>query len=108
MSEADLTAYIDDKANYGDYFWKDSGNPSSSWAVPFVTGHKYKIHWQEGLDFEFMKYEVSERWEKTDLDIHFMHNFTDVREAVYFNLEADPDQRMDNETYNPDYPMNNG
>lgn len=45
MDDATLQAYIDDKDNYGSYFWKDTGNPSSSWAVPFVTGHKYKIHW---------------------------------------------------------------
>lgn len=48
-----------------------------------------------------MKYEVSERWTKDDLDVQLMHNFTDVREAVYFNLDSNSDTRMDNETYNP-------
>lgn len=30
--------------------------------MPYVTGHKYRVHWGEGLDFEWMNVEVSERW----------------------------------------------
>jgi hypothetical protein len=38
-------AYIDDKTNYGTILYKDKNSPSNAWATPFVTGHKYKIHW---------------------------------------------------------------
>lgn len=40
MTEEELEAYIDDSSNYGTIEWKEEG-----WGVPFVTGHKYKIHW---------------------------------------------------------------
>jgi len=34
-----------------------------AWAVPFVTGHKYKISWgYTGLDFDQMQVDLSERW----------------------------------------------
>ena len=34
-----------------------------SWAVPFVTGHKYNISWgYTGLDFDQMQVDLSERW----------------------------------------------
>jgi len=55
-----------------------------------------------------MKFEMSERWETDDLNVYFVHNFTDVREAVYFDIDADENQRMANDTYNEAYPMNSG
>lgn len=55
-----------------------------------------------------MKFEMSERWETDDLNVLFVHNFTDVREAVYFDINGDEAQRMANETYNEAYPMNSG
>jgi len=36
--------------------------PTNSWAVPFVTGHRYKAHWRFGIDFSTMKVEVSPEW----------------------------------------------
>jgi len=45
MDDATLEAYLDDVNNFGNYFWKDGSRPDSSWAIPFVTGKKYKIHW---------------------------------------------------------------
>lgn len=38
-------AYIDDKSNYGTIIFKSKLAPGDGWATPFVTGHKYKIHW---------------------------------------------------------------
>jgi hypothetical protein len=35
------------------------------WAVPFVTGHKYRIQWGSNLtslDFTEMKFTLSEEW----------------------------------------------
>lgn len=39
-----------------------------------------------GLDFETMKYTLSEKWEPTDKDIYFVHNFTDVRAEINFTV----------------------
>lgn len=47
------TEYILNKTNYGTMVFKLSLDPSNGWAVPFVTGHKYKIHFgMTGLDYE--------------------------------------------------------
>ena len=52
--------------------------------MPFVTGKKYRLHWESGLDFDKMKVMVSERWQPTDLNTFFEFNFTESREAVNF------------------------
>lgn len=50
--------YIVDRSNYGSFNWKK--NPGKDWSIPFVTGHKYKIHWGlTGVDFETMKVTVN-------------------------------------------------
>jgi hypothetical protein len=54
----------------------------NAWAVPYVTGHKYKVHWRYGLDFWRMNMTLSPRWKKTDLPIEFEFNFTDIRAAI--------------------------
>lgn len=46
--------YYNTTENYGIIPFKPKLDPMSAWAIPFVTGHKYKIHWQYGLDFERM------------------------------------------------------
>jgi len=50
--------------------------------MPFVTSHRYRIHWESGLDFDSMKMEMSERWEVDDQNIFLVFNFTETREAV--------------------------
>ena len=50
--------------------------------MPFVTGHRYRLHWEAGLDFDTMKIEVSEMWATTDKDIRMIFNHTETREAV--------------------------
>ena len=58
--QEDLDAYLDDTANYGSIDFKELKDPSNGWATPFVTGHKYKLHWgQSGLDFESLIADVS-------------------------------------------------
>ena len=52
--------------------------------MPYVTGHKYRIHWRRGLDFDYMRYELSERGEPTDKNIFFQTNFTETRTALKF------------------------
>jgi len=59
-AQEDLDAYILEKSNYGSIDWKLKADPSSGWATPFVTGHKYKLHWgQSGVDFTGMTVDVS-------------------------------------------------
>jgi len=50
--------------------------------MPFVTGHRYRLHWEAGLDFDAMKIEVSEMWDTNDKDIRMIWNHTEKREAV--------------------------
>lgn len=57
--------------------------------MPYVTGHKYKIHWKNGLDFEQMQMDLSERWSTSDKDVYFIFNHTDVRSKVEFRNVAD-------------------
>lgn len=99
MTADEQTAYEEDKSNYGHYWWKEKKDPNASWPLSLVTGKKYKIHWQEGLDFERMKYKVSEKWTVDDPDIVFVHNFTDVRENVTFAINGNQDNLLANETY---------
>jgi hypothetical protein len=54
-----------------------------TWATPFVTGHKYKIHWgNTGIDFEGLTVVLSEKWEETDKALWLVHNYTDVRSNI--------------------------
>jgi hypothetical protein len=45
MDNVTKQAYIDDQSNYGTIMHKTDLDPNNAWATPFVTGHKYKIHW---------------------------------------------------------------
>lgn len=86
-SDEDLAAYRDEEENYSNIFFKSLRYPDNSWAVPFVTGHRYKISWSDtGLDFTRMRIDLSRKWTENDLDVGLVFNHTDVREAVYFTL----------------------
>lgn len=80
MSSTQLTEYIDKKSGYGMVYWKEKLKPMSNWAIGYVTGHKYKVHWgQTGLDFDSMTMTLSENWVETDKPIYFVHNHTEAR-----------------------------
>jgi hypothetical protein len=51
MSNTSLNNYILDKNNYSFLNMRARANPAMSWAVPYVTGKKYKIHWGYGNDW---------------------------------------------------------
>ncbi len=81
-NETDVELYFGNMSNYGIIPWKPKLDPSNAWALPMVTGHKYKVHWQYGLDFENMQITLSPRWQPTDKGLYLVFNFTDVREKV--------------------------
>lgn len=88
------TEYEANKTEHSTVIFKMKTDPKNGWAIPFVTGHKYKLSWgQTGLDFEKMQYTLSERWEPFDKDIYLLHNFTDIRAEINFTV------KMDNEDY---------
>lgn len=66
-----LQAYLDDEANYSEISFTRKLKPLNAWAVPYVTNHRYRVHWHRGLDFNLMNFERSERWETTDLNTFF-------------------------------------
>jgi len=78
-AQPNITEYRLNFSAHTDMFWKKKN--TNGWALPWVTGHKYKISWgTTGIDFEKMTLTLSERWEETDKNIILVHNFTDVRE----------------------------
>ena len=94
LANANLSQYLDSK-NYTIVPFKDKLLPTLSWAVPFVTGHKYKINWGDiGLDWNKMEVDLSERWKQNDLNIMLMHNFSLVRAAI--NVTVNGVQIMNN------------
>lgn len=52
MSDEELDEYLLSNSNYSIVPFKDKLDPTSAWAMPFVTGHRYRIHWAAGLDFD--------------------------------------------------------
>ena len=81
------TSYLESLDNVTDYSaipWKSDLDPMNAWAVPYVTGHKYKVHWRYGLDFTQMQVDLSSRWEENDKNVYLVMNFTDVRAKVEF------------------------
>jgi len=74
--------YFKTTENYAVVPFKQNLDPANAWAIPFVTGHKYKVHWQYGLDFEKLEITRSVKWQETDKNVHLVFNFTDVRENV--------------------------
>jgi len=52
-SKLNKTAFLLDKTEYSEIGQKEKLDPSESWTVPFLTGHKYKIHFGvTGINFE--------------------------------------------------------
>ena len=78
-----MTEYQENRDNWGRVYWKEKQDPGWNWVFPVVTGHKYKLSWgNAGLDFEQMKVWPSEKWEETDKNVYFVHNFTDIRAEI--------------------------
>jgi hypothetical protein len=83
MDNVTYDEYMADESNYGIIPWRKKKNPVHHWAVPFVTGHKYYVRWEHGLDFEEMTLErIPWLWHQSDLNIELVFPHYDVREAV--------------------------
>lgn len=98
-----LEDYIGNTDNYSSIKQDTDANPSTSWNVPMVTGHKYKVSWgAAGLDFEDMYVKVMPIWWENDDYIEVVHNHTDVR--VYINATQYDNNwagtQINNDTYN--------
>lgn len=62
---------------------REKPDPTFGWPIAVVTGHKYRVHWGEGIDFTSLRvYAPTEKWLETDKSVHFMTNFTDVRASI--------------------------
>lgn len=97
MDATALKAHLDDKTNYSTIIFKPKLDPSNGWATPFVTNHKYKIHFgMTGLNFENLRIDMSERWKNTDHPIYLSHNFSDVRAAI--DVIVDSNNKTENNT----------
>jgi hypothetical protein len=93
--------YINNITEFADFFFKKKADPSMGWAVPFVTGHKYRIQWGSNLtslDFTEMKFALSEEWTPTDKSIYFVHPWIDVRAKVEVRLGGSNGDLIDNNT----------
>ena len=62
FTEVELEEYLDNEENYSVVPFKSKLKPSNGWAMPFVTGYKYRVHWAEGLDFDRMRMAASDNW----------------------------------------------
>ena len=53
MSSEERQTYLDDEdqIRHSTIPFKRLKDPSNGHAVPFVTGHRYYIHWASGIDF---------------------------------------------------------
>jgi len=89
MTNDSLKSYLLDTNNYSVAKFRPKTNPANSWALPYVTGKKYKIHWQYGLDWTKMQMDLSPKWLPTDNSIYFVHNFSDVRASIDFLTGGD-------------------
>ena len=80
-----LLAYQKNLANYDESCITVLKDPGYAWALPYVTGHKYRMFWDKGqLDMTNIKMEISTRWEPTDKYVEFNLPYIDKREDIDF------------------------
>ena len=73
------TEWYWNNAAHGKIEFKEKQDPNNGYAVAYVTGHKYKVHWGTGLDFESATLMLSENWTPEDKPIYLVTNYTDGR-----------------------------
>ena len=80
--------------------YRGKTNPANHWCAPFVTGHRYYVRWEYGVDFEAMDVAIiPELWDdERDKDIKFEMPFYDVREHIHVDPNGDSANRIANGT----------
>lgn len=53
-----------------------------NWAIPVVTGHTYRFHWGENIDFDNMKIMMSPYLNQDDHNTYLTTNFTAERASI--------------------------
>jgi hypothetical protein len=76
--------------NYSVVPWRNKIYPMQAWAMPYVLGKKYKIHWGPGIDYTAMQIDLSSRWEPSDANLHLINNYTDIRNAFNVTYNGNP------------------
>jgi hypothetical protein len=82
--------------NYSIVPFRQNLDPSFSWAMPYVTGHKYKIHWSNGIDFSTMQCDLSPKWTSTDKNLYIILYTNDVKAAINVTYDGRAASRIKN------------
>ena len=69
-------------ANFSTVQYRSQANPSNSWAVPYVTGYTYNLHWgASGIDWQGLTIQNANLYETNDQTITLRINTTAYREV---------------------------
>ena len=60
------------------YNQQENKDAEYGWDIPFVTNHRYRFHFGDGLEFTDLRIENSAHKEITDLPIDLVTNFTET------------------------------
>ena len=81
-------AYFDHKNNkalMSRFAMRSYQDPRNHWAMPVVSGHKYRLQWGDGaiLDWDRMRFEINQvLWDPDEGDIELELPFRDYREGL--------------------------
>lgn len=81
-------AYFDhknDKSLMSRFAMRSYQAPRNHWAMPVVSGHKYRLQWGDGaiLDWDRMRFEINQvLWAPNEGDIELELPFRDYREGI--------------------------
>jgi hypothetical protein len=87
-NQVNYVLYDVEPTHYSVIPFKQYTLPNNGWAIPFVTGKTYKIHWRTGLDFQKLMFELSYKWTGNDYDIKLIFNMTEHRESILVNITS--------------------
>ena len=84
MTDEQHEEYMANEDNYSLVGWREFDNPERHWAIPMVTGHKYYLRWDIGLDFDKINFDRTHwLWNTDEPYLHFVLPFYDLKEAIY-------------------------
>ena len=96
VTDAQKETYYKEPSNYQNinYVWYP--RPWRAWTYPVIVGQMYKIHWRQGLSFDFLQMDWSVLSTESDSATVFHQNFTAVRAAFHVGQA----NKGANQTYN--------